>query len=457
MQTGGMGQRISLLEFDRRISGIVNGNPAVTNVWTIAELSDFRYHASGHAYGQLIEKDAAGNTVATIRATIWAGNLSKIRRKFVAATGQEMRTGMKVSLLLTANFNGAYGLSANVTDIDPAYSLGDMERIRREILERLRREGLYDLNKRRQLPPNPQKIAVISAAGAAGYGDFMQQLEGSPYVFYCNLYPAMMQGERTPGSVMRALDLIEMAPDFWDCVVIIRGGGATNDLNAFDNYELAARVATYPLPVIVGIGHERDNTVLDYIANTRCKTPTAVAAFLIERMAEAELRVEESVRRMMERVQGVLALERQRVSQYEAYVPFLPQKILDAQRHRLDNLRAALVQEATSRTTLAARRLSAAGSALGVASAQALARESTRLTGYEERLKLAVEIRLRDAAAELDSKGKLVEVLSPAATLKRGYSITRVDGHAVRSVKEIAPGAEVITTLADGTMISIAK
>ncbi|MDE6806268.1 MAG: exodeoxyribonuclease VII large subunit, partial [Muribaculaceae bacterium] len=151
-------------------------------------------------------------------------------------------------------------------------------------LDTLRREGVYDANKSVPLPAAPQRIAVISAAGAAGYGDFTDQLASAGYAFYPLLFQANMQGDRTVPTILHALDLIEVTEDFWDCVVIIRGGGATSDLNSFDNLQLARRVATFPLPIIVGIGHERDNTVLDYIANTRCKTPTAVAAFLNDRL-----------------------------------------------------------------------------------------------------------------------------------------------------------------------------
>ncbi|MDE6382443.1 MAG: exodeoxyribonuclease VII large subunit, partial [Muribaculaceae bacterium] len=240
-------------------------------------------------YMELVEKDAAGTTRAKIRAMIWSGTLAALRRKFFDATGRDIASGMKVLVRGSASHHSIYGLSFTISDIDPTYTLGDMERVRREILERLTREGIIGRNRQIPLPPVLQRIAVISAEGAAGYGDFINQLAYNPdrFAMYTLLFPAVMQGERTAPTVMAALDRVEMTRDMWDAVAIVRGGGSTTDLNGFDNYELARRVALFPLPVIVGIGHERDRTVLDEIACVRCKTPTAVAAFIIDSMRGA--------------------------------------------------------------------------------------------------------------------------------------------------------------------------
>lgn len=444
---------LTLLQFTNAISRHINSNPQLRRQWVVAELSDFRMHGP-HAYGQLIEKDASGRTVAKIQTTIWGSVLGEITRKFQAATGQRMATGMKVLLELSATHSELYGLSANVSDIDPSYTLGDMERLRREILDRLKKEGLYDANRALQLPEAPQRIAVISAQGAAGYGDFINQLSSGGYAFYPLLFPANMQGDRTVPTMLHALDLIEETEDFWDCVVIIRGGGATSDLNSFDNYDLARRVATFPLPVIVGIGHERDNTVLDYIAHTRCKTPTAVAAFLNDRLAQAEGYAEELMRRIAERTQGVLTAEHRRLAQSAAMIPVLAPARLQNEKHRLDRIQAYVQQVATSRVNRENLRLGEYAARLAQGSASLITRNRERLNSIPTLLSSLANRHLSLQSNKLEALHKLVDVLSPDATLKRGYSITRVGGKALRSARDLPPGTILETTLPDGTILS---
>lgn len=444
---------LTLLQFTNAISRHINSNPQLRRQWVVAELSDFRMHGP-HAYGQLIEKDASGRTVAKIQTTIWGSVLGEITRKFQAATGQRMATGMKVLLELSATHSELYGLSANVSDIDPSYTLGDMERLRREILDRLKKEGLYDANRALQLPEAPQRIAVISAQGAAGYGDFINQLSSGGYAFYPLLFPANMQGDRTVPTMLHALDLIEETEDFWDCVVIIRGGGATSDLNSFDNYDLARRVATFPLPVIVGIGHERDNTVLDYIAHTRCKTPTAVAAFLNDRLAQAEGYAEELMRRIAERTQGVLTAEHRRLAQSAAMIPVLAPARLQNEKHRLDRIQAYVQQVATSRVNRENLRLGEYAARLAQGSASLITRNRERLNSIPTLLSSLANRHLSLQSNKLEALHKLVDVLSPDATLKRGYSITRVGGKALRSACDLPPGTVLETTLPDGTILS---
>lgn len=447
---------LTLLQFTSAISRHVNSNPQLHRQWVIAELSDFRMHGP-HAYGQLIEKDSSGRTVAKIQATIWGSVLRPIMDKFRLATGHNMVTGMKVLLELTATHSELYGLSANVSDIDPSYSLGDMERLRREILDQLQKEGIYDANRAIPLPDAPQRIAVVSAAGAAGYGDFTDQLNNSGYVFYPLLYPANMQGDRTVPSVLHALDLIEEFEDFWDCVVIIRGGGATSDLNSFDNLELARRVATFPLPVIVGIGHERDNTVLDYIANTRCKTPTAVAAFLIDRLNRAETHAEELMRTVAERTGMFLNIESRRLSQTAAMIPVLAPARIRTESHRLDMARNTIAHTAMSRVNKENIRLTELAGALASNSSTAISRSRVLLDSIPALIDRNVGQRLLIERNRIDSTGKLIDILSPDATLRRGYSITRVNGKALRSVAGIPEGTILETRLSDGTILSTSK
>ena len=280
-------EALSLLELNTRIRGALSRAFPET-CWVRAEMSDVRVNtSSGHCYLEFVEKNAqTGQLVAKVRGSIWAKTFRMLKPYFEMETGQMFASGLKVLVKVSVEFHELYGLSLTVLDIDPAYTLGDMVRKRMEIIRQLQEEGVFTLNKELPFPLLPRRIAIITSPTAAGYEDFMNQLTRNKggYPFYTKLFPALMQGERTEASVIAALDRIYQHQDLFDVVVIIRGGGATSDLNSFDSYLLAANCAQFPLPIITGIGHERDDTVVDLVAHTRMKTPTAVAEFLISRM-----------------------------------------------------------------------------------------------------------------------------------------------------------------------------
>ena len=285
---------ITLLEYNRRINRLMQ-QAEVQRCWIVAETSDVMVRG-GHCYLELVQKDPATNrTIAKTRAIIWANRFAELRYRFEKETGQAFGNGLNVMVNVSANFHEQFGFSLLINEINPSYTLGDMARLRLEILARLKKEGIIDMNKELEIPILVQRIAVISAPAAAGYGDFINQLEhnSSGIKFYPCLFEAMMQGEKTVPTVIAALERIYEHIDLFDCVVIIRGGGSTSDLNSFDNYDLAANVAQFPLPVVCGIGHDRDNTVLDSIAAVRVKTPTAAAEWLVERAEQALLRVKQ--------------------------------------------------------------------------------------------------------------------------------------------------------------------
>ena len=253
--------------------------------WIQAELSDVRSNTTGHCYLEFVQKDPrSNNLVAKARGMIWNNIYRLLKPYFEESTGQLFTSGIKVLVKVTVQFHELYGYSLTVLDIDPAYTLGDMARRRREIL-----------NKELEMPVLPQRVAVISSATAAGYGDFCHQLQHNPggFYFYTELFPALMQGNQVEESVLVALDRINARINEFDVVVIIRGGGATSDLSGFDTYLLAAACAQFPLPIITGIGHERDDTVLDSVAHTRVKTPTAAAELLIHQVTEVAEHLEE--------------------------------------------------------------------------------------------------------------------------------------------------------------------
>ena len=384
--------------------------------WVQAELSDVRSNYSGHCYLEFIQKDASGNNlIAKARGTIWSNIYKMLKPYFEQETGQAFTSGIKVLVQVSVEFHELYGYSLTVLDIDPTYTVGDMERKRREILRQLEEEGVIDLNKELEMPILPQRIAVISSATAAGYGDFCNQLVNNPrgYGFCTELFPAIMQGERVEESILSALDAINNRLEEFDVVVIIRGGGATSDLSGFDTYLLAASCAQFPLPIITGIGHERDDTVIDKVAHTRVKTPTAAAEFLITKMDKCADVLDEMSFRLMQGVRNRLLWEHRRIENLAQRIPSTVYKrIADA---KYDLLSAQRDLQMASRQFLSAKK---------------------------HRLELLQQC-LNDAL--------------PEKQLARGYSITLKNGKAVKDASLLKEGEKLITMLHRGRIESEVK
>ena len=384
--------------------------------WVTGELSEVREASNGHCYIELVQRDeASGELVAKARGTIWSRIYTLLRPYFLEQTGQPCATGLKVLLQVKIVFHELYGYSLDVCDIEPAYTVGDMARRRQFVIKRLTEEGVIDLNKELDFPLLPQRIAVISSSTAAGYGDFCDQLLGNPYgfVFYPHLFPSPMQGSGVEQGIIAALNRIAETIDLWDAVVIIRGGGAVSELSCFDTYDLANNCAQFPLPIITGIGHQRDESVLDMVAHTRAKTPTAAAELLVHAMLEQA-----------------------------AYVGGAMQAIADAAKSRMENERL---------------RMNALAGRLPVTAALSVQNRRMYLQSLAQRLLPATEMFIKEQKHRLEIiKGKM-DAASPENILAMGYSITRVNGKAVRSVADVKPGDEVTTAVAGGEFTSIVK
>lgn len=448
---------MTLSQFSRYVAQALSREPVLMGAWVTAEISDMS-QSGGHCYMTLLEKDAAGMTVARMRATIWANRFLYLSDKFYRATGQPLANGMKVLLYGGANYHINYGLTFNVGEIDPSYTMGDLERIRREILMLLKKEGVIDRNRNLRVDGPPQRVAVISSEKAAGYGDFMNQIEhNSPGAcFYTMLFPAVMQGDRTAASVLSALDLVEQTRGIagWDCAVIIRGGGSTTDMTGFDNIELARRVATFPIPVVVGIGHERDRCVLDEIACVRCKTPTAVASWLADTAGEWWQRAADLTARVATYATERLKGEHIRMQGLETMLPVAVDSRLRNAGVRLQSLSAQLPLIAGNATEKARLRLDSISGFIKMWSKSIFDKENSRLETLAAGLRLAAATRVAREQTDLDNIGKMIGVLSPAATLKRGYSITRTGGKAVTDPSTVAAGVVLETQTARGVIIS---
>ena len=385
--------------------------------WVEAELSECRENG-GHCYMELIEKDEHSNTpIARAAAKCWRQTWLMAKPYFERTTGQPLRAGMKVLLKVYAQFHESYGFSWIVSDIDPTYTLGDMARKRQEIIRQLKEEGVFDLQRELYIPTFAQRIAVISAPNAAGYGDFCRQLADNDYGFHFDvqLFPAVMQGEQVEQSIISALNAIYSAinQEPFDVVVIIRGGGATADLSGFDTLALAENVAQFPLPIITGIGHDRDESILDMVANTRVKTPTAAAALLIDNLKQVLDRINNAQQRLAIAISTRLSTLNTQLSTLQALIPNLAMRLMGDQRHRIDML---------------------AG-----------------------RLPVAVERWLTNQKHLLESLSLKLQGFDPQLLLSRGYSITLHNGRAVRDPKQLKPGDEIETRVEHGTIVSTVK
>ncbi len=406
--------------------------------WVRAELSDVRSNAAGHCYLELLEKDTrTSNLIARARGMIWSKVYRLLKPYFEQETGQTFVSGLKVLVKVTVCFHELYGYSLNIIDIDPSYTLGDMARRRREILEQLEKEGILTLNKELEMPLLPQRIAVISSTTAAGYGDFCDQLANNPYgyIFYPRLFPAMMQGERVEKSVIAALNHIYAYVDAWDVVVIIRGGGATSDLSSFDSYLLASNCAQFPLPIITGIGHERDATVIDAVAHTRVKTPTAAAEYLITRVHESAALVESGEERFRRGTLLLLEREKQRLECCSVKLPALFVNYRLCEEQQLDGL--------CHRMQVAIR--------------YGLLKEHTRLEGWIRRFPWMSHARIEQEQHRLQLLEQCVEASRPDKLLARGYSITLKDGYVVTDAATLSLGDRLVTRLTKGEVRSIVE
>lgn len=423
---------ITLQEFNNRIKRLL-ADPSVMNCWVVAETTDVRINQ--HCYLQLLEKNPkTGATVAKIKAIIWGNQFRFLNARFKQVTGRDIGNDMKIMVCLSVNYSPQYGLTVVINDINPEFTLGDMERQRQEILNRLTQEGIIGQNKTVPVPPVLQRIAIVSAAGAAGYGDFMKQLTDNKYgvCFYPCLFQATMQGVKTVPTVLAALDKVELNQHLFDCVVIIRGGGGTEELNSFDNYDLARRVATFPLPVIVGIGHERDITVLDYVAGIRVKTPTAAAEHIILQAANALAHIGDLSNQVVSIARDYIARAKEQLSYYAGNLPIMAQRIIDTNTLRLQNFIQNIPLHVQRR----------------------IESENAQLARQKDAIKNAVaQVKMKETM-RLEALGDKIELLSPRKVMARGYTLTTCEGKIMTDAAQLEAGKLVTIHFRDGKVVA---
>lgn len=447
---------ISLFQLNQQIKNILS-ETFTSGVWIVAEISELRYNQNGHCYLELVEKDESSDQIiAKAKATIWSYTFRMLKPYFETTTGQPFSSGIKVLVNVSVEFQEIYGFSLNIKDIDPTYTLGDMARRRKEIISRLDEEGVLEMNKELRFPEIPKCIAIISSPTAAGCEDFTNQLDNNPfaYKFHYKLFPAIMQGNNAEESIIAALDKINEYEDIFDVVAIIRGGGSQADLNCFDSYWLAFNIAQFPLPIISGIGHERDETIVDLVAHTKVKTPTAAAEFLIDCFDECREYQNNLREQFLEEVNEILLSSSERLV-------FLTNKF--------SPMVGQILERKSSQLSLAKQRLKTAGknlladqehyqqklnSQFQYSTNRRIESRKTRLDQITIDLRTKLIRRFEEQKHNISMFQQSVKYLNPENVLKKGYTLSLKAGKIIKDIDHLLPQDIIETRFANGSVES---
>lgn len=406
-------QYITLRELQRRVKSALEGQFALP-VWVSAEISEIKVNYSGHCYLELVEKGGDnGVPTAQARAVVWRSHYPRISGYFEAETGQRLAAGIKILAKVLVSYHELYGFSLQITDIDPSYTLGDMERQRQQTIAQLQQDGVWEMNREVPMPTVVQRIAIVSSANAAGYQDFCKELGKSPYRFELTLFDAFMQGAAAEESIVEALCNVATNLEKFDAVVLIRGGGSRSDLNCFNAYRLCAHMAQFPLPVVTGIGHDKDTSVADMVAHTALKTPTAVAGWLVERMAEVDGWLDYAALQLHDTTTAAMHASEVRLERLSGEVRHLSGELLTRQSLRLEHFTGLLPDAARD----------------------FLARQTTRL----------------------ENAAELIAGRSPERILRLGFAVVRSGGKAVTSAAAVAAGERIEIEVSDGKINATVK
>jgi exodeoxyribonuclease VII large subunit len=452
-------ERLSLSQLNLKIKSVVH-SAFIDPVWVVAEISEMRLNSSGHCYLELIEKaEDSDQILAKIKATIWSFTFRMLAPYFETSTGYRLTAGLKVLIRVLPEFHEVYGISLVIKDIDPSYTLGDLARIKREILRKLQSEGVIDMNRMLPFPQVPQRIAVISSESAAGYGDFMDTLihNTQGYYFCSELFPAQVQGDKAAESIINSLEKIYDRENEFDVVVIIRGGGAQSDLECFNNYELVYHITQFPLPVISGIGHERDETITDIVAHTSVKTPTAAAELLIDTLSEFENLLDKFKEEMVTMTIRKIADEKERLFHLSRNTVLLLHETMNEERNQMSTFLKQLELLSQQFTGRKHDKLKSFSQRAGFDCNSHLksASASLELTSVRMRRSLLSTMKLKNE--QLSAIEKNLEYLSPEKVLMRGYSISSSGGKLIKDSSYLKKDDELTTKFFKGESLSIVK
>ncbi len=449
---------LTLIELNQKIKSSLEQTFDST-VWLVAEINSINKHRSGHCYLEFVQKSTDyDQIIAKARATIWATQYRMIESYFFTVTGSNLQEGIKVMVRVSVDFHELYGLSLNVRDIEPSFTLGDLEKRKKEIIEQLEDDGVMEMNKELDLPLAIQKVAVISSSAAAGYEDFVHQLSKNKYGygFQTSLFEADMQGKNTEETIVQALTNIFDSEKTFDVVAILRGGGSKSDLSFFDNYNIAYHITQIPIPVITGIGHDRDESITDMVAHTKVKTPTAAANFIIEHnlLFEAEI---------IELGDDIVFQVKDYINTNESYLTNLSlgihrtKKLINEKEENCNRLFYRISNSARQRVNQAEYKISSNKNRIQNIPQVLLKQRIIDLDTYQTRIRSSLSYSLKKADRELEMFEQNIRLVDPKKVLKRGFSITKHNGKVLSKSSKIKEGDEIETILDSKTIRSTIK
>ncbi|MHC1702289.1 MAG: exodeoxyribonuclease VII large subunit [Tenuifilaceae bacterium] len=449
-------EKITLFELNQKIKEVLSRTLQLS-FWVIAEISEIKENSSGHCYLELIQKDDQQDyPKAKARATIWAYTYRMLKPYFETTTGRPLSSGLKVLVLADIVFHEVYGYSLNIVDIEPNYTLGDIEQKRREAIEKLIQDGIFDMNKGLQIPILPKKVAVISSTSAAGLQDFVNQIESNQfgYKIEYQLFPALMQGDAAENSIITALNQIFEHQNQFDIVVIIRGGGSQADLSCFDSYWMAAHVAQFPLPVITGIGHEKDTSVVDLVAHTKLKTPTAVSEFIIDKFAEADTIANDLKERLEQVIEDIIIDYNYQLEKIITTVtPLLLEKTSN-EKFQIEKFKSKIYYALSQLFYTNSSNLERYLKSFEYLTLLKISNTNNRINTLKDFLLSKTKYQIEKQINHIDNKTNTLNSLNPINVLNRGYSITMYKGKTLTNTSKVAKGEEIKSILKEGEITS---
>lgn len=448
---------LSLLQLNGLVKEVLKEN-LIKTYWIVAEISEIRQNYSGHCYLEFIQKDEdSDNPVAKARANIWANTYRLIKPYFETSTNSTLTQGMKILVNVSVEFHELYGFSLTVHDIDPAYTVGDMEQKRTLTIQKLVADGVFEMNKELEMPVVPQRIAIISSNTAAGYDDFISQLTNNEFgfVFYTCLFQSYMQGEAAESSILNSIDRIHNNVDNFDVVVIIRGGGSRAELSCFDSYNLASNICQFPLPVIAGIGHERDQSVVDMVANTRVKTPTAAAAFLIDKLSEFANEVYSMSEQIISEAQNIIDNKEHEIELISERLTYFSNNMVREKKEILFRSGYNIALASSRKFSVANSEISEIENRVSYSWLDMLKIQKRQIKVEQDKLSLSLKSLLHNQNLIVDSTQRLLNQCEPVTILKKGFSITTLNGKQIKNIENIKEGTQIETQFINGKISSI--
>lgn len=448
----------SLLEVSKSVQKTISERYK-NSFWVKAEMNKLNYYShSGHCYPELVEK-RDGKVIVQIKSILWRDDYNNINKNFLKTLKEPLKDGIKILFLAKISFDSLYGLSLQIIDIDPSFTLGDLEKEKQETIEQLNAKNLFSLNKTRSLPLLPQRIAIISVETSKGYADFLKVLEDNSwnYKFFHLLFPSLLQGEKAVSGIINQLKRIEKVIDHFDVVAIIRGGGGDVGLSCYNNYELASAVASFPIPIITGIGHATNETVCEMVSFQNGITPTKIAEFLIQKFHNFSVPIKRAKDLIIDKSRRILSDEKAKIQSEAKLFRSVTETIILKNRNEVDSAKILVIQHAQFMFKTNIGYLNSYNDQVFKSSIYKLKQNASLLQQLNNNLIIQSKLRLKQENLQIDNLERNLVNLDPINILKRGFSITLYDGKAIKEISEVIDGQLIETRIFNGTITSIIK